>query len=51
MSKGEEKQIGQIGRKADRPDKRGSIRLLVNMLPSMPKGETVRNVVIDGKGA
>ena len=35
MSKGEEKQIG-----------RGSIGLL----PSMPKGETVGNVVIDGKG-
>ena len=39
MSKGEEKQIG-----------RGSIGLLVDVLPSMPKGETVGNVVIDGKG-
>ena len=40
MSKGEEKQIG-----------RGSIGLLVDVLPSMPKGETVGNVVIDEKGA
>ena len=39
MSKGEEKQIG-----------RGSIRLLEEVFPSMPKGETVGNVVIDGKG-
>ena len=39
MSKGEEKQIG-----------RGSIGLLVEVLPSMPKGETVGNVFIDGKG-
>ena len=39
MSKGEEKQIG-----------RGSIRLLVDVFPSMLKGEIVGNVVIDGKG-
>ena len=39
MSKGEEKQID-----------RGSIGLLVDVFPSMPKGETVGNVVIDGKG-
>ena len=39
MSKGEEKQIG-----------RGSIGLLVDVLPSMPKGETIGIVVIDGKG-
>ena len=39
MSKGEKKQIG-----------RGSIGLLVDVWPSMPKGETVGNVVIDGKG-
>ena len=39
MSKGEEKQIG-----------RGSIGLLEEVLPLMPKGETVGNVVIDGKG-
>ena len=29
----------------------GSIGLSVDVLPSMPKGETVGNVVIDGKGA
>ena len=29
----------------------GSIGLLVKLLPSMPKGETVGNFVIDGKGA
>ena len=29
---------------------RGSIGLLVDVLPSMPKGETIGNVVIDGKG-
>ena len=40
MSKGEEKQA-----------KGGIIGLLVDVLPSMPKGETVGNVVIDGKGA
>ena len=40
MSKGEEKQI-----------ERGSIGLLVDVLKSMPKGETIGNVVIDGKGA
>ena len=39
MSKGEEKQID-----------RGSVGLSVDVLPSMPKGETVGNVVIDGKG-
>ena len=39
MSKGEEKKIG-----------RGSIGLLVDVLPSMSKGETAGIVVIDGKG-
>ena len=29
---------------------RGGIGLLVDVLPSMPKGETVGKIVIDGKG-
>ena len=29
----------------------GSMGVLVDVLPSMPKGETVGNIVIDGKGA
>ena len=38
MSKGEEKQV------TEETTSRGSV------FPSMPKGETVGNVVIDGKG-
>ena len=29
----------------------GSMGVLVDVLPSMPKGETIGNIVIDGKGA
>ena len=29
----------------------GSMVVLVDVFPSMPKGETVGNIVIDGKGA
>ena len=53
MSKGEEKKVTEdrvFYKKPDRGRLGGSIELLVDGLPSMPKGETVGNVVIDGKG-
>ena len=47
MSNGEE-ELATEGRVLK--ENRGSIGLSVDVLPSMPKGETVGIVVIDGKG-
>ena len=46
MSKGEEEQIAN--RKSKQQEKEKANR--ESGLPSMPKGETVGNIVIDGKG-